>query len=127
MKVTTSDRFNSDHIKFNISLSIICPHTLKFVSSVHSNSSHQPYLHASSDDATFNVVSFYRKAARNFNVPVAKAGKICIVEVEEIVETGSIPPEDVHLPSIYVQRLIRGDKYEKRIEASAAFLPVLTD
>ena len=84
------------------------------------NLSHQLYLPASSGDATFNAISFCRKAARNFNVPVAKAGKICIVEVEEIVETGSIPPEDVHLPSIYVQRLIRGDKYEKRIEASVA-------
>ena len=96
---------------------------MKFVRSVYlTNLFHQPYLQVRvrSDDATFNVVSFYRKSARNFNVPVAKAGKICIVEVEEIVETGSIPPEDVHLPSIYVQRLIRGDKYEKRIEASVA-------
>ena len=50
------------------------------------------------------------------NVPFAKAGKICIVEVEEIVETGAISPEDVHLPSIYVQRVIKGEKYEKRIE-----------
>jgi 3-oxoacid CoA-transferase len=57
------------------------------------------------------------------NVPMAKAGKVCIVEVEEIVETGSISPEDVHLPSIYVQRLIKGEKYEKRIEViSAVFL-----
>ena len=58
----------------------------------------------------------YRKTARNMNVPMAKAGKVCIVEVEEIVETGSISPEDVHLPSIYVQRIIKGEKYEKRIE-----------
>jgi len=58
----------------------------------------------------------YRKSARNMNVPMAKAGKVCIVEVEEIVETGSISPEDVHLPGIYVQRIIKGDKYEKRIE-----------
>lgn len=58
----------------------------------------------------------FRKSARNFNVPMAKAGKTCVVEVEEIVETGTIPPEDVHLPSIYVQRVIRGEKYEKRIE-----------
>lgn len=50
------------------------------------------------------------------NVPMAKAGKVCIVEVEEIVETGSITPEDVHLPSIYVQRIVTGEKYEKRIE-----------
>lgn len=58
----------------------------------------------------------FRKTARNFNVPMAKAGKTCIVEVEEIVETGTIPPEDVHLPSIYVQRIVKGEKYEKRIE-----------
>jgi len=51
-------------------------------------------------------------------VPVAKAGKICVVEVEEIVETGTIPPENVHLPSIYVQRVIKGEKYEKRIAVS---------
>lgn len=55
-------------------------------------------------------------------MPVAKAGKICVVEVEDIVETGTIPPEDVHLPSIYVQRVIKGEKYEKRIEVSK--LPV---
>lgn len=58
----------------------------------------------------------FRKTARNFNVPCAKAGKICIVEVEEIVDTDTFAPEDIHLPSIYVQRIIKGDKYEKRIE-----------
>lgn len=50
---------------------------------------------------------------------MAKAGKVCIVEVEEIVPVGSIQEEDVHLPSIYVQRLCKGDKYEKRIEVSS--------
>ena len=65
-------------------------------------------------DRAGNVV--FRKSARNFNVPIAKAGKVCIVEVEEIVETGTIPPDDVHLPNIYVQRVIKGDSYEKRIE-----------
>jgi len=65
-------------------------------------------------DREGNVV--FRKTARNFNVPIAKAGKVCIVEVEEIVETGTISPEDVHLPNIYVQRVIKGDSYEKRIE-----------
>merc|ERR1711988_1129591 len=58
----------------------------------------------------------FRKTARNFNVPAAKAGKITIVEVEEIVEPGEIIPEDVHLPSVYVQRLVKGPSYEKRIE-----------
>lgn len=49
---------------------------------------------------------------------MCKAAAITIAEVEEIVEVGEIPPEDVHVPHIYVQRVIRGPKYEKRIEAS---------
>lgn len=49
---------------------------------------------------------------------MCKAAAITIAEVEEIVEVGEIPPEDVHIPHIYVQRVIRGPKYEKRIEAS---------
>jgi len=65
-------------------------------------------------DRAGNVI--FRKSANNFNIPIAKAGKVCIVEVEEIVETGIIPPEEVHLPNIYVQRVIKGDSYEKRIE-----------
>ena len=47
---------------------------------------------------------------------MAKAGRITVVEVEEIVDKGDIPCEDVHLPSIYVQRIVKGDRYEKRIE-----------
>ncbi|XP_025110701.1 succinyl-CoA:3-ketoacid coenzyme A transferase 1, mitochondrial-like [Pomacea canaliculata] len=58
----------------------------------------------------------FRKTARNFNPPMCKAAAITIAEVEEIVEVGEIPPEDVHVPHIYVQRVIRGPKYEKRIE-----------
>jgi len=65
-------------------------------------------------DRAGNVI--FRKSARNFNVPVAKAGKVCIVEVEEIVETGTIPSDDIHLPNIYVQRVIKGESYAKRIE-----------
>lgn len=57
-----------------------------------------------------------RKTARNFNLPIAKAGHKTFVEVEEIVEIGEIPPEDVHLPSIYVQGILKGSSYEKRIE-----------
>ena len=49
-------------------------------------------------------------------MPCAKAAKTTIVEVEEIVENDSIPHEDVHLPSIYVQHVIKGDAYQKRIE-----------
>ncbi len=65
-------------------------------------------------DATGNVV--FRKTARNFNVPAAQCGKICVVEVEEIVPTGSLDPDAIHLPGVYVQRLIVGAPYDKKIE-----------
>ena len=65
-------------------------------------------------DETGNVI--FRKSARNFNVDVAKAGKIWIVEVEEIVPSGSLDPDNIHLPHVYVQRLIKWDHYEKRIQ-----------
>jgi len=58
----------------------------------------------------------FRKTARNFNPLCAQAGKITIVEVEELVEVGAIEPDQVHLPSIYVQRIIVGKNYEKPIE-----------
>ncbi len=58
----------------------------------------------------------FRLTARNFNPAVAMAGKICIVEVEEIVETGSMEPDQVHLPGIYVHRIVRNATPEKRIE-----------
>ncbi|XP_062569110.1 succinyl-CoA:3-ketoacid coenzyme A transferase 1, mitochondrial-like isoform X2 [Saccostrea cucullata] len=58
----------------------------------------------------------FRKKARNFNPPMCKAGRITKAEVEEIVEVGEIPPEDVHVPHVYVQRFIKGPSYEKRIE-----------
>ncbi len=64
-------------------------------------------------DATGNAV--FRKTARNFNPPAAMCGKICILEVEEIVPTGSLDGDAVHLPGIYVHRLIQGE-HEKRIE-----------
>ena len=64
-------------------------------------------------DATGNLM--FRKTARNFNPPAAMCGKICVVEVEEIVETGSMDPDHIHLPGIYVHRIIQGD-HEKRIE-----------
>ncbi|XP_062572818.1 probable succinyl-CoA:3-ketoacid coenzyme A transferase, mitochondrial [Saccostrea cucullata] len=54
----------------------------------------------------------FRKTARNFNPPMCKAGRITIAEVEEIVEVGEIPPEDVHVPHVYVQRVIKGPSYE---------------
>jgi len=58
----------------------------------------------------------FRKTARNFNPLCAQAGKITIVEVEQLVEVGEIEPDQVHLPSIYVQRIIVGKNYEKPIE-----------
>ena len=65
-------------------------------------------------DETGNVV--FRKTARNFNVPAATCGKVCVVEVEEIVPTGSLDPDAIHLPGVYVQRLIVGSPYDKKIE-----------
>lgn len=62
------------------------------------------------------VVAFYRKTARNFNPPMCKAARVTVAEVEEIVEVGEIPPEDVHIPHLYVHRIIKGLRYEKRIE-----------
>ena len=58
----------------------------------------------------------FRLTARNFNPAVAMAGKVCIVEVEEIVETGDIAPDQVHLPGIYVHRIVLNSAPEKRIE-----------
>ena len=58
----------------------------------------------------------YRKTARNFNPMMATAAKITIAEVEEIVPTGGIAPDDVMTPGIYVKRIVQGEKYERRIE-----------
>ncbi|MDW5444471.1 CoA transferase subunit A [Polaromonas sp. SM01] len=58
----------------------------------------------------------FRLTARNFNPAVAMAGKICIVEVEEIVETGELDPDQIHLPGIYVHRIVLNATPEKRIE-----------
>jgi 3-oxoacid CoA-transferase subunit A len=58
----------------------------------------------------------FRKTARNFNLPAATCGKVCVAEVEEIVPVGALDPDCVHLPSIYVKRLILGAPYDKKIE-----------
>ena len=58
----------------------------------------------------------FRKTAANFNIPACKAGKVCIAEVEEIVEIGELDADEIHVPSIYVQRVLLGKQYEKRIE-----------
>ena len=65
-------------------------------------------------DKSGNLV--FRRTARNFNPAAAMAGKVTIVEVEEIVETGAIDPDAVHLPGIYVHRLVLNANPEKRIE-----------
>jgi len=65
-------------------------------------------------DESGNLV--FRKTARNFNQTMATAGKICVAEVEEIVPTGSLNPDCIHLPSIYAKRIILGAPYDKKIE-----------
>jgi 3-oxoacid CoA-transferase subunit A len=57
----------------------------------------------------------FRKTARNFNPMMASAGKVCVAEVEELVPTGSLDPDAIHTPGIYVDRIVQGD-FEKRIE-----------
>jgi 3-oxoacid CoA-transferase subunit A len=64
-------------------------------------------------DAQGNLM--YRKTARNFNPPAATCGKVCVAEVEEIVPIGSMDPDNIHTPGIYVHRIIQG-QHEKRIE-----------
>jgi 3-oxoacid CoA-transferase subunit A len=58
----------------------------------------------------------YRKTARNFNPNMATAGRITVAEVEELVEPGALDPEGIHTPGIYVQRIIEGSPYDKKIE-----------
>jgi 3-oxoacid CoA-transferase len=65
-------------------------------------------------DAHGNLV--FHETARNFNPMIASCGKICVAEVEELVPVGSIDPDGVHVPGIYVDRIVQGAKYEKRIE-----------
>lgn len=65
-------------------------------------------------DRSGNLI--YRETARNFNPMMATAGKVCIAEVEELVEVGELDPDQIHTPSIYVDRILQGTQYEKRIE-----------
>jgi len=65
-------------------------------------------------DESGNLI--FRKTARNFNLPAATCGKVCVAEVEEVVPVGSLDPDCIHLPSIYVKRLILGAPYDKKIE-----------
>ncbi|HPA37326.1 MAG TPA: CoA transferase subunit A [Phenylobacterium sp.] len=69
---------------------------------------------AHTGDAEGNLV--YRKTARNFNPMMATAGKVCVAEVEHLVPVGSIDKDHIHTPGIYVDRILQGASYEKRIE-----------
>jgi len=64
-------------------------------------------------DTTGNAI--FRKTARNFNPPAAMCGKVCVMEVEEVVQPGELDPDHIHLPGIYVHRIVQGT-HEKRIE-----------
>lgn len=72
------------------------------------------FVKAWKGDTHGNLV--FRKTARNFNPLVAKAARITIAEVEELVPAGQLDPDEIHLPGIYVQRIIHGQNYEKWIE-----------
>ena len=65
-------------------------------------------------DTEGNLV--YRKTARNFNPMMATAGRVTVAEVEELVEPGTLDPDQIHTPGIFVQRIIQGTNYQKRIE-----------
>jgi 3-oxoacid CoA-transferase subunit A len=69
---------------------------------------------AKKGDKAGNLI--YSKTARNFNPMMATAGKVCIAEVEELVEVGELDPDEIHTPGIYVDRIILGTNFEKRIE-----------
>lgn len=65
-------------------------------------------------DTAGNLV--FRKTARNFNPMVATCARICVAEVEELVPAGALGPDEIHTPGIYVDRIVQGERYEKRIE-----------
>ena len=65
-------------------------------------------------DETGNLL--FRKTARNFNVPAAMCGRVTVAEVEEIVPVGTLDPDGVHLPGVFVQRVVCGAPYDKQIE-----------
>jgi len=65
-------------------------------------------------DETGNLV--FRKTARNFNLPAATCGRVCVAEVEEVVPAGALDPDGIHLPGVFVQRMIVGAPYAKKIE-----------
>ena len=84
------------------------------------------YLMEYAFDADFAIVKawkgdkhgnlIFKDTARNFNPMMAMAGKVTIAEVEELVEAGELNPNDIHIPGVYVHRIVKGSDYEKRIE-----------
>jgi 3-oxoacid CoA-transferase subunit A len=86
----------------------------------------KPYLMELALSADFAIVKawkgdhsgnlVFRKTTRNFSTSMVRAGRITIVEVEELVEPGAIDPDQVHVPGIYVHRIFQGGNYQKRIE-----------
>lgn len=86
----------------------------------------KPHILETALEADFSLVKawkgdkagnlIYKATARNFNHPMAMAGKITIAEVEELVEPGVLNPNQIHTPGIFIQRIFKGEKYEKRIE-----------
>ena len=76
--------------------------------------SHFAIVKAWKGDTDGNLI--YRETARNFNPMMAMAGKITIAEVEELVQPGELDPDQIHTPGIFVNRIFKGEKYEKRIE-----------
>lgn len=72
------------------------------------------FVKAWKGDEAGNLI--FKGTARNFNAPMAGAGKITVAEVEELVPAGELDPNEIHIPGIFVQRIFQGEKYEKRIE-----------
>ncbi len=90
------------------------------------NGEEKEYLMEKAFEADFAIVKawkgdtagnlIYKSTARNFNPMMAMAGKITVAEVEELVPAGTLDPDQIHTPGIYVHRIFQGEKYEKRIE-----------
>src|SRR5210317_40898 len=79
------------------------------------------FVKAWKGDTAANLI--YKATARNFNPMMAMAGKITVAEVEELVPEGSLDPNSIHTPGIFVQRIFQGDRYEKRIEQRTVRTP----
>jgi 3-oxoacid CoA-transferase subunit A len=98
----------------------------KEVKTITYNGETKDYLIEKAFEADYSIVKawkgdtagnlIFRSTARNFNQSMAMAGKITIAEVEELVEAGQLNPDHIHVPGIYINRIFKGEKYEKRIE-----------